>query len=158
MYWEHAQTWPCWSLFVQTRYCEYENLKNCNSKGKCERSKWKYLELNSYISKVWNSMLSSQMNTSKKVLVEKFLNFSWYFIILFSKVLLTTRNVLIANLAISDLLLSTTSIPLTMVDILYKYWPLGDNMVSTTSIKPEYLNKSSYCYPISLISFSLNDF
>ena len=46
-----------------------------------------------------------------------------------SQVLLTTRNILIANLAISDLLMSTTSIPLTLVDILYKYWPLGDEMV-----------------------------
>ena len=41
---------------------------------------------------------------------------------------MTTRNILIAILAISDLLMSTTSIPLTLVDILYKYWPLGEEM------------------------------
>ena len=38
---------------------------------------------------------------------------------------------LIANLALTDLLMATTSIPLTMVDIVYKYWPIGESMVST---------------------------
>ena len=46
-----------------------------------------------------------------------------------SQVLLTTRNVLIANLAVTDLLLSTTAIPLTLLDVIYKYWPLGEDMV-----------------------------
>ena len=45
------------------------------------------------------------------------------------QVLLTTRNVLIANLAITDLILSTVSMPLYLVDITLKYWPLGVNMV-----------------------------
>ena len=51
-----------------------------------------------------------------------------------SQVLLTTRNVLIANLAVTDLLLSTTAIPLTLLDVIYKYWPLGEDMVRTRII------------------------
>lgn len=45
-----------------------------------------------------------------------------------NKVLLTTRNVLIANLAITDLILTTVSTPLYLVDITLKYWPLGVDM------------------------------
>ena len=46
------------------------------------------------------------------------------------QVLLTTRNLFIANLAISDLLLCTFTMPLTLMDLLTMYWPLGEDMVS----------------------------
>ena len=44
------------------------------------------------------------------------------------QVMLSTRNVFIANLAISDLLLCTFTMPLTLQDLLTKYWPFGPNM------------------------------
>ena len=37
---------------------------------------------------------------------------------------------LIANLAITDLILTTISTPLYLVDITLKYWPLGVDMVT----------------------------
>ena len=40
--------------------------------------------------------------------------------------LLTTQNIFITNLAISDLLMCIFTIPITLMDIL-KYWPDGDN-------------------------------
>ena len=67
------------------------------------------------------------------IIVGTLTNFSLLAAFCTNKVLLTTRNILIANLAISDLLMSTTSIPLTLVDILYKYWPLGEGMVSLSN-------------------------
>ena len=42
--------------------------------------------------------------------------------------MLTSQNVFIANLALSDLLLCTLTMPLTLLDLLTKYWPLGPNM------------------------------
>ncbi|XP_066967300.1 neuropeptide F receptor-like [Macrobrachium rosenbergii] len=39
----------------------------------------------------------------------------------------TARNVFIINLAISDLLLCMVTMPLTLVEILSQYWPLGDH-------------------------------
>lgn len=42
----------------------------------------------------------------------------------------TLRNVFIINLAISDLLLCLLTMPLTLVEILTKYWPMGDSVVS----------------------------
>ena len=44
--------------------------------------------------------------------------------------LLTTRNVFIANLAISDLLLCIFTMPLTLADLLTKVWALSPNLVS----------------------------
>lgn len=38
----------------------------------------------------------------------------------------TARNVFIINLAISDLLLCLITMPLTLVELLSQYWPLGD--------------------------------
>ncbi|XP_076040341.1 neuropeptide F receptor-like [Oratosquilla oratoria] len=38
----------------------------------------------------------------------------------------TARNVFIINLAISDLLLCLVTMPLTLVEVLSQYWPLGD--------------------------------
>ena len=43
---------------------------------------------------------------------------------------LTTRNIFIVNLALSDLLLCTFTMPLTLVDIITKYFPLGPDLVS----------------------------
>ena len=43
--------------------------------------------------------------------------------------MLTTRNVFIATLAVSDILLCSFCMPLTLVDILTNYWTLGQNMV-----------------------------
>jgi hypothetical protein len=44
------------------------------------------------------------------------------------QVLLTTQNIFITNLAISDLLMCIFTIPITLMDIL-KYWPDGDNFL-----------------------------
>ena len=41
---------------------------------------------------------------------------------------LTPRNVFITTLAISDILLCTFTMPLTVIDILTKYWPWGPEM------------------------------
>ncbi|KAK8390052.1 hypothetical protein O3P69_012933 [Scylla paramamosain] len=38
----------------------------------------------------------------------------------------TARNVFIINLAISDLLLCLVTMPLTLMELLTQYWPLGD--------------------------------
>ncbi|KAL3268012.1 hypothetical protein HHI36_007145, partial [Cryptolaemus montrouzieri] len=39
----------------------------------------------------------------------------------------TPRNMFILNLAVSDLLLCTVTMPLTLMEILTKYFPLGNN-------------------------------
>jgi len=39
----------------------------------------------------------------------------------------TPRNLFILNLAVSDLLLCIVTMPLTLMEILTRYWPLGDN-------------------------------
>ena len=41
----------------------------------------------------------------------------------------TTRNVFIANLALADLLLCLFTIPLTLIDLVNKYWGLAPGMV-----------------------------
>ena len=55
-------------------------------------------------------------------------NFAILLAFLTNQVMLTTRNIFIANLAISDILLCTFTMPLTLVDLLSKYWTLGENM------------------------------
>lgn len=42
----------------------------------------------------------------------------------------TLRNTFITNLAVSDLLLCLVTMPLTLVEIITKYWPLGDSVIS----------------------------
>ena len=42
----------------------------------------------------------------------------------------TQRNSFILNLAISDLVLCLVTMPLTLLDIVNKHWPLGDSAVS----------------------------
>ena len=49
---------------------------------------------------------------------------------LYLQAMLTTRNVFIANLAVSDILLCSFTLPLTLVDLLNNYWTLGEHMVS----------------------------
>ena len=46
-----------------------------------------------------------------------------------NKIPKTTRNIFILNLAISDLILCMLTIPLTMMDLLYYYWPGGAEQV-----------------------------
>ena len=53
----------------------------------------------------------------------------------YHQVMLTTRNVFIATLAVSDILLCSFCMPLTLVDILTNYWTLGQNMVWNWSLK-----------------------
>ena len=45
------------------------------------------------------------------------------------QVVLTTRNVFIANLALSDLMLCMFTMPLSMVDIITNFWVFGMDMV-----------------------------
>ena len=42
----------------------------------------------------------------------------------------TLRNTFIINLAVSDLLLCLVTMPLTLMEIITKYWPLGDSVMS----------------------------
>ena len=42
----------------------------------------------------------------------------------------TLRNTFITNLAVSDLLLCLVTMPLTLLEIITKYWPLGDSAIS----------------------------
>jgi hypothetical protein len=49
----------------------------------------------------------------------------------FSQVMLTTRNIFIANLAVSDIFLCAFTMPLTLVDLITKYWTLGPDQVPT---------------------------
>jgi neuropeptide Y receptor len=51
--------------------------------------------------------------------------------ILSGQVMLTTRNIFIANLAVSDLFLCAFTMPLTLVDLVTKYWSLGPDQVSS---------------------------
>lgn len=48
----------------------------------------------------------------------------------------TPRNMFIVNLAISDLLLCTVTMPLTLMEILAKFWPLGDHAFVCKMIGP----------------------
>ena len=43
--------------------------------------------------------------------------------------MLTTRNIFIANLALSDIFLCAFTMPLTLVDLITKFWTLGENQV-----------------------------
>ena len=45
----------------------------------------------------------------------------------------TTRNILIANMAMSDLLLCLFTMPLTMLDLIHNYWPLGADQVGLST-------------------------
>ena len=59
----------------------------------------------------------------------------------YHQVMLTTRNVFIATLAVSDILLCSFCMPLTLVDILTNYWTLGQNMVWNWSLKLKEVTK-----------------
>ena len=45
----------------------------------------------------------------------------------------TTRNILIANLALSNIFLCLFTMPLTMLDLIHNYWPLGEEQVLATA-------------------------
>ena len=52
-----------------------------------------------------------------------------------SQMAATTRNVFIANLAMADLLLCLFTIPLTLIDLVNKYWGLAPGMVRLSKIQ-----------------------
>ena len=54
----------------------------------------------------------------------------FFLVEIFIQVLLTTRNIFIAILALSDLLLCTFTMPLTLMDIITKYWAFGEDLGS----------------------------
>ena len=57
--------------------------------------------------------------------------------------MLNTRNIFIANLSVSDILLCSFSIPLTLMDILTNNWTFGQDMVRTFMlIKMHFLETS----------------
>ena len=47
----------------------------------------------------------------------------------YHQVMLTTRNIFIANLAVSDIFLCAFTMPLTLVDLVTKFWTLGEDQV-----------------------------
>ena len=47
----------------------------------------------------------------------------------------TTRNILIANMALSNIFLCLFTMPLTMLDLIHNYWPLGSGQVSEQGIR-----------------------
>ena len=53
------------------------------------------------------------------------------------QILLTTRNVLIANLAFTDLVLCIIAMPLYLADFIFKYWPLRVDMVRAEFYRKE---------------------
>lgn len=58
----------------------------------------------------------------------------------------TLRNTFIINLAVSDLLLCLVTMPLTLVEIITKYWPLGNIKMSL------FLNNEAQCMDLSLFT------
>ena len=65
--------------------------------------------------------------------------------------MLTSQNVFIANLAMSDLLLCLVTMPLTLLDLLTKYWPLGPHINTVGNVA--FCKPSVYvvrlCFPLS---------
>lgn len=65
-----------------------------------------------------------------------FFNFYYIFLLLSLQIISvvrkpamrTPRNMFIVNLAVADLLLCTVTMPLTLMEILTKYFPLGNNL------------------------------
>ena len=58
------------------------------------------------------------------------------------QILLTTRNVLIANLALTDLVLCIIAMPLYLADFIFKYWPLRVDMVGAEFYRKEKVKNS----------------
>ncbi|XP_070507775.1 neuropeptide F receptor [Chironomus tepperi] len=54
--------------------------------------------------------------------------------VLRNKSMQTARNIFIVNLAISDLLLCLVTMPLTLIQVLSKFWPLGNSALLCKSI------------------------
>ncbi|KAG5671907.1 hypothetical protein PVAND_002076 [Polypedilum vanderplanki] len=54
--------------------------------------------------------------------------------VLRNKSMQTARNIFIVNLAISDLLLCLVTMPLTLIEVLSRFWPLGNSVLVCKSI------------------------
>ena len=76
------------------------------------------------------------------------LNFRFKRTQLCQQAMLTTRNIFIANLAVSDILLCSFSMPLTLADILTNYWTFGTDFVSFPWI--QYISMSVTLYNLEL--------
>ena len=59
-----------------------------------------------------------------------------------NKVMLTTRNIFIANLAVSDILLCSVSMPTCLADILTNYWTFGTDFVSFRNSRALFVRSS----------------
>jgi hypothetical protein len=63
------------------------------------------------------------------------LKFIWWYqvtVLIYQQVMRSTRNIFIVNMAVSGVLLCSFTMPLTLVDLLYKYWVLGTDQVDMT--------------------------
>ena len=83
-----------------------------------------------YVSKTFKSKLSDEKNLN--VQIEKILPFL--------QLLKTARNILIVNMAIADIFLCLFTMPLTLLDLLYIYWPFGSGQVK------QIISKSSFTF------------
>ena len=64
--------------------------------------------------------------------------------------MLTTRNIFIANLALSDIFLCAFTMPLTLVDLITKFWTLGENQVIIKNVNSYTSHKKTpYLYGIT---------
>ena len=84
------------------------------------------------------------------------MNYTYFLIIL--QMFKTTRNILIANMAVSDLLLCLFTMPLTMLDLIHNYWPLGENQVYCTEHSLHRINRLTGSCSISLFHYRLSFF
>ena len=73
-----------------------------------------------------------------------------------SQLLRTPRNILIANIAVSDILLCVFTMPLSLLDMIHNYWPLGSGQVCQNDSQS--LFKKELLAPPKLISTLLHLF
>ena len=59
-----------------------------------------------------------------------------------TQAMLTTRNIFIANLAVSDILLCSVSMPTCLADILTNYWTFGTDFVSFRNSRALFVRSS----------------
>jgi hypothetical protein len=78
-----------------------------------------------YIKPENNENEGSRMGHTKKNIKKKLLNFLE---------MRTARNVFIATLALADLTLCLFTVPVTLADILTKYWPFGTETYSLCKV------------------------
>jgi neuropeptide Y receptor len=60
----------------------------------------------------------------------------------------STRNIFIVNMAVSGVLLCSFTMPLTLVDLLYKYWALGTDQVD---MAVSWVLLCSFTMPLTLV-------